>query len=554
MSVPDYDKLSKAELIQRLEELERAATAAADLTVQAASGISLEHPGHLEAILRTSPEAIIGKNRDGTITSWNRGAEEMFGYRADEVIGTTGRLLVPPDRTGEEARLLDRAVRGEHIERFETVRQRKDGSLIDVAVWLTPIRDPAGRVAGISKIARDITEKNRAQQRFQSMLNELRDIKAALDEHSIVAITDARGRITYVNDKFCAISKYAREELLGQDHRIINSGYHPKEFFRNLWTTIGSGKVWHGEIRNRAKDGSHYWVDTTIFPRLNEAGHPVQYVAIRTDITQRKADEEELKQFARELEEKNKELETIVYSVSHDLRSPLVNVQGFSKQLTRACDKIQAAVTAAPDGKVATTELKQPLEVSIPQSLRFINAGVTKMEMLLAGLLRYSRLGRVALSIRPLDMNALLAEITAAMKYQIEQAKADVAVEQLPACLGDSAQTNQVFANLIDNALKYRDPARPLRVTVTGRVEDGQSIYAVADNGIGMATQHQAKAFEIFHRLNPEATPGEGLGLTIAQRVLERQKGRIWVESAEGVGSTFFVSLPAAEQQAHGLP
>ena len=388
-------------------------------------------------------------------------------------------------------------------------------------------------------------EQEGAQQELLVAVKDLRDVKAALDEHSIVAITDAAGRITYVNDKFCAISQYAREELIGQDHRLINSRHHTKEFFHDLWSTIGRGRVWHGEIRNRAKDGSHYWVDTTICPFVNAAGQPVSYVAIRTDITQRKADEADLQHAAEELAEKNKELETIVYTVSHDLRSPLVNVQGFSRQLNRACDTIRTAIAAAPDGKVPAATLQPPVDVAIPQALRFINAGVNKMEALLKGLLQFSRLGRVVLTPVRLDMDQLLAEIIAAMKFQLDEAKVEVKVGALPACLGDRAHTSQVFANLLDNALKYRAAARPLRISVTGRREGDHAIYTVADNGIGIAPQHQAKVFEIFHRLNPDSVGGEGLGLTIAQRVLERQKGRIWVESQVEVGSSFSVSLPA---------
>ncbi len=500
------------------------------------------------AIVEGTDDAIVSKDLDGIVRSWNKGAEHIFGFTAEEAIGRPVSIILPEDRAEEERQIIERIRRGEKVERFETVRRKRGGGLLEVVVTISPVRDNSGKIVGASKIAREITDRKRAERENVAALEELRDIKAALDEHSIVAITDAAGRITYVNERFCAISKYSRDELLGQDHRIINSGHHPKEFFRDLWGTIGRGKVWRGEVRNRAKDGSYYWVDTTIYPRVNEAGKPTQYIAIRTDITQRKADQEEIQRAAAELAEKNRELETIVFTASHDLRSPLVNVQGFGRQLERACDRLRAAAASAEGGKVPVTELAQPLETTIPQALRFINAGVNKIDHLLSGLLRFSRLGRVALNVGPLEMTALMNEIIAAMRFQLNEAKADIQVDPLPGCLGDSVHTSQVFANLIDNSIKYRDPGRPLRITVSGRVKEGQAIYSVADNGIGIAPEYHGKVFEIFHRLNPDAPGGEGLGLTIAQRVLERQRGKIWVESREGSGSTFYVSLPAFER------
>jgi signal transduction histidine kinase len=281
-------------------------------------------------------------------------------------------------------------------------------------------------------------------------------------------------------------------------------------------------------------------VDTTIYPFLDAIGRPYQYIAIRTDITQRKEDELRLKFLAAELSAKNKELETVVYVVSHDLRSPLLNVQGFGHALVRACAQLKERLVAVDD-----TEVKNLFDIEIPRALRFIDAGITKMDMLLTGFLRFSRLGRVSLQIQHVPMDKLVHGASQALKFQTEEAGATVAIGELPDCKADPTLVGQVFSNLIDNALKYRAKEHPCAISITGRVEGGQAIYCVEDNGIGIAAEHQPKVFELFHRLDPKKTAGEGLGLSIAQRAMERQHGRIWLESKPGKGTRFFVALPA---------
>lgn len=283
--------------------------------------------------------AIYMLDPQGRIASWNTGAARIKGYRAEEVLGKSiAMFYLPADiaRGVPEHGLQEALIHGRY--EAEGQRVRKDGSTFWAHVALFPIFDSRKQLLGFAKVLRDISERKRSEKAMEESLRvseaarqELADFKYAIDQHSIVASTDVRGRITYVNDKFCAISQYSRDELIGQDHRIINSGHHPKQFFRELYQTVARGQVWHAEVCNRAKDGTFYWVDTTVVPLMNAEGKPQQYIAIRTDIT-------ELKHAGQTLREQAVVLELTQVFV-RDLESRIVlwnqgtaDLYGFSKE------------------------------------------------------------------------------------------------------------------------------------------------------------------------------------------------------------------------------
>ena len=364
------------------------------------------------------------------------------------------------------------------------------------------------------------TVKNEAELAHREIL----DIKAALDAHSIVAITDASGRITFVNEKFCEISKYSRDELLGQDHRIINSGYHPKEFFRNLWGTIGAGKIWKGEIRNRAKDGSYYWVDTTIFPFLGAEGKPRQYVAIRTDITQRKQDELRLKLLAEELGAKNKEAETNVLEqrrlerevleISEDERRRFGRElhDGLGQQLT-ALELMshmlaRQLVVSAPDLAKSAEEIAMHTRSAIAQSRRLAH-GLAPVRLESEGLM-------AALS----DLAQLTA--TTGVKCELNC--------ESPVLVYESAVATHLYRiaqEAVNNALKYAAASR----IILSLEDRGSTIeLKITDDGDGLP-----------EKMNSERA---GMGLQVMQHRARLMGGRIDVQSEPGHGMRIMCLVP----------
>jgi PAS domain S-box-containing protein len=340
-------------------------------------------------------------------------------------------------------------------------------------------------------------------------LRSLDEIRYALDQAAIVAATDQRGLITYVNDKFCEISQYSRDELMGQDHRIVNSGYHPKEFMRDLWRTIARGKVWRGEIRNRAKDGSLYWVDTTIVPFLDGNGKPRQYLAIRYDITKRKLAEAKLREQAALAH-----LGQLAAVVAHEVRNPLAGLRAGLQVI---------------DGRVPDPRDRSAIAAMI-QRIDGLNDKVE--DLLLYARPRPPRR-------QPVDVKALVREVAASAQVATGRPEGAIPVSGDQVTVNaDPEMLRAALLNLTMNACQaasHQDVE--LHVTAT----ESTCCISVSDRGPGIPAAIRERVFEPFFttRVN-----GTGLGLAIVKRLVELQDGSVQINDRSGGGTIAEVTLP----------
>lgn len=247
---------------------------------------------------------------------------------------------------------------------------------------------------------------------------------------------------------------------------------------------------------------------------------------------------------------KNSELEQIVYVASHDLRSPLVNVDGYSRELEFSMDEIIKVFEESQhnlDNPVVQVMLKELPDIA--NAIQLIRSSTRQMDKVLKGLLKLSRSGREAINVECINANNLITRVLSTFEYQLKELDISISVDPLPSCCADDTQLTQIFSNLLSNSIKYRDPSRPLSVRISGSTAKDQTTYCVEDNGIGIAPEHQEKIFELFHRLNPSSDDGDGLGLTIIKQSLLRMNGSIRVESGQGEGCRFYVTLPTVVQK-----
>ena len=377
---------------------------------------------------------------------------------------------------------------------------------------LTVLINRAVALVVVWTIASVTVRLRRAALDLASSARDVTDVKYAIDQSAIVATTNTRGTITYVNDKFCEISKYSREELLGQDHRILNSGYHPKEFMRDLWVTIANGRVWKGDIRNRAKDGSIYWVATTIVPFLDPHGKPYQYMAIRYEVTEQKRQEEQLREQAALTR-----LGEMAAVVAHEVKNPIAGIRG-------ALQVIMSRMSAEQRDRSVMGDIITRLDA---------------LNGIVQDLLQYAR--PRALKREAVDVRSLIENTADMLRRDPALAATTLHITGRPdPVLGDPEQLRIVFQNLLMNAAQAMGGTGVIDVTL--RLDPQGCRVTVRDHGPGMPPEVRAKAFDAFFTTKHRGT---GLGLPIARRVVEAHGGTIDIAVAEGGGTMVAIQLPA---------
>jgi PAS domain S-box-containing protein len=474
----------------------------------------------LAAIVESSDDAIIGKTLDGIIMSWNAGAERIFGYSAEEVLGRHISILAPPERSDEIPKILERIRSGERIDHYETIRRRKDGQRIRISLTVSPIRDASGKIIGISKIARDITERKRAEEELRKSEEQLR---AIFNQTTVgIAQTDLTGRFLFVNQRYCEIVGRPTEEVLRLRMQDLT---HPEDLPHNLALferMIAGGPAFVLEKRYIRPDGSYVWVSSSVSVVKDPQGHPQYTIVVVQDITDRKKAEEAIK-------EANRRKDEFLAMLAHELRNPLAPISNTLKLM----------------------QLRGIQDPVLKRSLDIMDRQVQHLTRLVDDLLDISRItqGKITLRKEPVELRTLLTHAVETSRSLIEthQHELLVSLPERPIYVEvDPIRLEQVVVNLLTNAAKYTDPGG--RIGLICESEEDQVVIRVWDTGIGIPSEMLDQIFDLFTQIDQSlarSRGGLGIGLTLVRSLVEMHGGSVSAYSAGlDQGSEFVVRLP----------
>ncbi|NGZ94556.1 MAG: hypothetical protein CV089_00225 [Nitrospira sp. WS110] len=489
----------------------------------------------LATIVTSSPDAIITKSVEGTILSWNRGAEGLFGYSTEEIVGQHVERLVPEERREEEMRLRQRVLLGTSVEQFETQRCHKHKRLIDVSISMSPIHDETGAIVATAQTMRDITFRKQTEEALRRSEERFRSLTTNIPQ--LVWSCRPDGTCEYVSEQWLAYTGTTLEQNLGYGWRDV---IHPDDLLavdRKWKESLASGNLYVTEYRLRAADGAYYWQLARASAQRNKEGEIYVWFGTTTDISAQKDSEATLARINTLLESKtealavaNKELEAFSYSVSHDLRAPLRTMTGFAQALLE--------------------DYGEKLEPEASRYLTIISNGARQMGRLIDDLLSFSRLSRQTLAMSSIPLAELIQEIRDELTADQAGRTIEWDIADLPTCKADRTTIKLVLANLLGNALKYTRSRDIAKIQVGWQIDEQEPRFCrmfVKDNGVGFDMRYADKLFTVFQRLHrAEEFEGTGVGLAIVQRIVHRHGGRVWAEGWTDQGATFWFTLEMA--------
>ncbi len=485
--------------------------------------------------------SIIGKSitsLDGQLQA-NAAFSKLVGYTEEELQKMSWREITFPKDIQYDNALVEQILSGKRDYAHREKRFiHKNGSLIWVDLSTVLQRDKNSKPLFFITEFVDITERKRAENALLESEEKLNTLFTSMTEmmamHELVF--DENGKavnyiITDCNVAFSKITGIEKKDAVGKLATEVY-GTDNAPYLKQYAQVATSGKSLVFDSYYSPMD-KHFLI-SVIAPEKNK------FATIATDVSV-------LQQAQQQILNKNKELEDYLYIASHDLRSPLVNIQGFSQRLQKQTNNIKSQLANCGIDPILKTNISKITTEEIPKTLDFIFSSVAKMEALINGLLQLSRTGRIKMYISKVNMNKLLEKVLFAHSFQISELSSHVHLEHLPDCYGDEQQLNQLFSNLISNAIKYRDQNKALKIKISAINDFNRIIYSVTDNGIGIEHKFQEKVWNIFYRIDPQSQiAGDGVGLSVVKQIAERHRGKAWVESVESVeghGCTFFIEL-----------